>query len=134
MANPLRGEAELAIAGGGLGPFTLVLKTNALAGIQAAWGLTTGADGDQKFLDRLFTLPVALHHDLRVALYHALQAHHQADVPGLYEAGVILDAAGLTAVRRALFEAIRHSFPESVEEKGKGDSPPKADRPGPGSE
>jgi len=132
MGNPLRGEAELAIPGGALGPFTLVLRTNALAGIQAAWGLTTGVEGDQTFLDRLFTLPVALQHDLRVALFHALQEHHRKDVPDLYTAGVIIDAAGASAVRKALLAALVTGFPEASGEKG--DSPPKAARPGPGLE
>lgn len=132
MGNPLRGEAQL--VAGELGTFTLVLRTNALAEIQAAWGLSTGAGGDQQFLDRLFTLPVALHTDLRLALYHALQARHGEDVRNAEAAGVVIDAAGLPAVRKALTEALTFAFPETAKDAPKGGSPPKGQSLGAGSE
>lgn len=133
MANPQAGEAGL--AAGGLGTFTLVFTANALAEIQAAFALGTGAVGDQDFLDRLFHLPSALHHDLRIALFHALQAKHSDRVRDLYETGVVMDAAGLGAVRKAIAHALVAGFPEAVKDDStKGGSPPKAQSPGAGSE
>ena len=133
MANRQAGEAEL--AAGGLGRFILVFTTNALAEIQAAFALGTGALGDQDFLDRLFHLPVALHHDLRIALFHALQEKHSDRVTDLYETGLVMDAAGLPAVRKAIAHALVAGFPEAVKEDAtKGGSPPKVPSPGAGSE
>jgi predicted dinucleotide-utilizing enzyme len=133
MANHQAGEAEL--AAGGLGRFTLVFTSNALAEIQSAFALGTGATGDQQFLDRLFHLPVAMHHDLRIALLHALQAKHSDRVRDLYEAGVVMDAAGLAAVRKAIAQALVAGFPSTTQdETSVGASPPKAQSPGAGSE
>ena len=133
MANPQAGEAGL--AAGGLGTFVLVFTANALAEIQAAFALGTGAQGDQEFLDRLFNLPVAMHHDLRIALFHALQEKHADRVRDLYEAGVVMQTAGLPAVRKAVSQALVAGFPEAIkEDASKGGSPPKAPSPGAGSE
>lgn len=128
MANTLRGEAELVAEG--LGTFTLVMDANALANIQGDWRL----DGkDQAFLDRLFMLPVALHHDVRIVLRRALERRHGATVRDLHDAGSVLDAAGLGACRAALVAALSTSFPEAVADGGRpGDSPPKAGSPGAG--
>jgi len=131
MANPLRGEAEL--VAGELGRFVLVFITSALAELQAAWGIATGPSGDLAFLDRLFTLPAALHHDARLALFYALQARHADQVKTLADAGSIIDAAGLPAVRQALARGLVLGFPEAMKDTSeKGDSPPKAESPGAG--
>jgi len=132
VANRHAGEAGL--AAGGLGRFTLVFTANALAEVQAAFGCASGAEGDQSFLERLFHLPAALHHDLRIALFWALQDKHSDRVRDLYETGIVMDAAGLPAVRKAIADALVAGFPESVKADSKGSSPPKAESPGAGSE
>lgn len=129
MANPLRGEAVL--DAGELGRFTLLLNCNALAELQEAFGLPLGREGDLAFLDRLMTLQGGLYRDLRQVLFFALQAKHAERVKNLSAAGVLMDEAGLDAVRSAVRQAVQFAFPEP---KAEGDSPPKAERPGAGPE
>lgn len=132
MANPLKGEAQL--AAGELGRFVLRFDCNALAELQAAWGLQNGLEGDQKFLSRLFLIGAAGFGDVRVALFFALQTRHADKVKDLRDAGQVVDASTVPAVRKALSEAVILAFPEFAKEISDtgGDGPPKGESPGTG--
>ena len=128
MANPHRGEVDLPA---GERTYTLVFRTNALAALQDSWGLSTGVNGDLQFLERVKFLPFAMSRDLRLGLWHALQAKHADEVKDLKAAGTVMDEAGPEVVKKALSDCLLWAFPEPPQDEVR-EQPPKEESPGPG--
>jgi hypothetical protein len=122
MANPLRGEVALEIAGAS---YQLVFDVNAFCHAQEALGkkpLEMVADFSSD-PDDLVTL--------RGLFWAGLQKHHACH---LIAAGELLSDAGQPAVRAALAEGLAAAFGLADKEEGKEDANPPMTTPGTGSD
>ena len=117
MANPVRGEREISVAGRS---FTVAFGINAICEIEAALGENIGVVGN-----RLATGRVAVR-DLRAILWGGLRRHHAALT--VAAVGDLLErhlAGGgtLEEMAEGLFESLSAAFPGEEADQGNAPAP-----------
>ncbi len=116
--NPLRGEAPLVVGGQ---TYKLVLDVNAYCSMEAALDRDTDSIVAETVAQAGSKTGVNMTL-WRGVLWGALQLHHPCSIA---DAGTIIGAAGVVAVKQALMRAMQESFGLKQAEDGEQSDPPK---------